>query len=1313
MDQSQNSHPTAQARHQRPVPQAVPHEIGNRWAVIVGISTYQDERLKLKFAHRDAEELAQLIQTASAGGFEAERVKLLRNHEATTREVTHALRRFLAQPVEDDLVLIFFACHGAPDPYRPDVLYLLTYDTDYDDIATTALPMDEIDRTLRSYIRAKHVVVIADTCHSAAIGSVPGGRDGLNSAEITNRYLEEMSKTKPGVALLTSARRNELAFEGEQWGGGHGVFTHFLLQGMRGHAEGYKRAKDGIVRIDELFDFVRDHVSAATNTNQNPHFALGSDNRLPMAITGGLDAQEHYQLGCQLYELGWLIDDAGRFQSAARQFEEAIRLAKAAGPEFPQAELELGKSLVASKQYGRAIRVLDALSNREAEKCPPEAKLYLGIAHSRLGAHDAAIHALQKFVATAHPQDDNVAWVGEYIRFAQQGRTGNNYALLIGIDEYASSRLPRLRGPGNDVMAIRRLLTEKYSFAESDIITLTDRNATRQAIIDTLQEFEAKSQPQDTLIIHYSGLGPTSNEQGKGYVLFPHDLVNEQDQMENGIDFQTLHELLENIAARQKVLIIDTNANTRFVELARHQKGYTVVFAAAPGQEANEIPRSTNSDYIIGLLTYVLCQQLAERTSSLSKASALERAINRQFAELGYERQTALIVGNPHPFLLTHHQSPVDTFEFAQRRHYATFTAQDLIDTYTHFIDQSPFPFPQAQYSFGRAFMEKGNDELAVRALRTALEQRAGDFPEALLALGIAHTSAGRLTEAFSDLRTLLNQLENKAHLTSGERRLLNHTQSLTTAPEQIRRHALLVAVDHYQNPAAMPLTNAVSDARAIKALLVAKFAFQPEDITVLVDQAATNKAIRQAFTELVAKSLHEPALFYFAGYSAGDKTGSPTLAGVDGLNSNMVDIPLSELVKLAPHDKANLVTILDVAWSELVALQSAGTRDLAVPVDEARQQPVGAVSLYSWLLGAYRRAGALIIRSGISRKVHELKGSDKRGLLTKLLVHSLQALSPVEWTYAQWVAACESDYGFAPALLAADLEQPLLSIRPLQGKLLALFAEYEQSPATQVITLLPRLLEKRYDLYPEGHLNLGVAYAVKREFDKSIASLEKAIDQSAGYQRAEAHYHLGRVLFESQRQLGRAVTELELAIEQEPENAQAYFYRGQAILALVERETLVEAEKMLRTYLKMGAPLGEEERVLQFLAERKPESQRKAALQEGLRLAESGEVEQSIAAFEKAIQLGEPEAQFHLGKLLFDKGDFLGALGAMGHAIATNPSNGAALYYFGQALRQLIDGQLAEEALKNYLDQGAPLGHEEEIRHFLRSKNYQASPTR
>ena len=254
---------------------------------------------------------------------------------------------------KDDLVLIFFACHGAPDPYRPDVLYLLTYDTDYDDIATTALPMDEIDRTLRSYIRAKHVVVIADTCHSAAIGSVPGGRDGLNSAEITNRYLEEMSKTKPGVALLTSARRNELAFEGEQWGGGHGVFTHFLLQGMRGHAEGYKRAKDGIVRIDELFDFVRDHVSAATNTNQNPHFALGSDNRLPMAITGGLDAQEHYQLGCQLYELGWLIDDAGRFQSAARQFEEAIRLAKAAGPEFPQAELELGKSLVASKQYGR------------------------------------------------------------------------------------------------------------------------------------------------------------------------------------------------------------------------------------------------------------------------------------------------------------------------------------------------------------------------------------------------------------------------------------------------------------------------------------------------------------------------------------------------------------------------------------------------------------------------------------------------------------------------------------------------------------------------------------------------------------------------------------------------------------------------------------------------------------------------------------------------------------------------------------------------------------------------------------------------
>jgi len=101
-------------------------------AVIVGISEHKNKELNkgVQYAKADAEELYKLIQTASGGAFEAERILKLVNEEATTARIIDALRNFLQKPAEDDLVLLYFACHGAPDPRRPQVIYLLTHDTD-------------------------------------------------------------------------------------------------------------------------------------------------------------------------------------------------------------------------------------------------------------------------------------------------------------------------------------------------------------------------------------------------------------------------------------------------------------------------------------------------------------------------------------------------------------------------------------------------------------------------------------------------------------------------------------------------------------------------------------------------------------------------------------------------------------------------------------------------------------------------------------------------------------------------------------------------------------------------------------------------------------------------------------------------------------------------------------------------------------------------------------------------------------------------------------------------------------------------------
>jgi uncharacterized caspase-like protein len=147
----------------------------DRWAVIVGISRYKHSQLNLKYADRDAEALYNVLVTPSGGGFKQEHICKLTNEDATTGNITRALRSFLKKPAREDLVLIYFACHGAPDFDRPGNVYLLGYDTAPDDIAGTALPMREIDSSLKENLHAEKVIVLVDACHSTAIGGASVG----------------------------------------------------------------------------------------------------------------------------------------------------------------------------------------------------------------------------------------------------------------------------------------------------------------------------------------------------------------------------------------------------------------------------------------------------------------------------------------------------------------------------------------------------------------------------------------------------------------------------------------------------------------------------------------------------------------------------------------------------------------------------------------------------------------------------------------------------------------------------------------------------------------------------------------------------------------------------------------------------------------------------------------------------------------------------------------------------------------------------------------------------------------------------------
>ena len=250
--------------------QAVSPKVG-RWAVVIGISDYKydtrwDRRKgipDLQFADRDAKAFAEFLMSPQGAAFQPDHVLLLTNKKATVNEVRNAIGGFLAKSLEDDLVIIFYAGHGVPDPENPENLYLACYDTVPGKYYGTAFPMWGIDDALRRTIHSKRVFVFADACHSAGVG----GARGKSASKKFNEYMDRLAGSKEGVTKITASRADELSLEKDYLGGGHGVFTYYLLEALRGGADDNN---DGFVTMVEAYDYLYDKVRSETRHSQKP-----------------------------------------------------------------------------------------------------------------------------------------------------------------------------------------------------------------------------------------------------------------------------------------------------------------------------------------------------------------------------------------------------------------------------------------------------------------------------------------------------------------------------------------------------------------------------------------------------------------------------------------------------------------------------------------------------------------------------------------------------------------------------------------------------------------------------------------------------------------------------------------------------------------------------------------------------------------------------------------------------------------------------------------------------------------------------------
>jgi len=242
----------------------------NTYAVVVGISDYQDKDIPdLRFADKDAEAFANFLRSPAGGSLDGDHLQVLTNTQATAGRIAEALDALIEKAKKDDQVIIYFSGHGDVEGKKlTQPGFLLCWDAPsrvYMGGGTYSLSfLQEVVSTLSVQNQTK-VVVITDACHAGKLAGSQIGGAQLTTANLAKQYANEVK--------ILSCQPNEFSLEGPQWGGGRGVFSYHLVDGLFGLAD---RNNDGQITLGEIDRYLEDKVTGEAAPQSQVPILLGN-----------------------------------------------------------------------------------------------------------------------------------------------------------------------------------------------------------------------------------------------------------------------------------------------------------------------------------------------------------------------------------------------------------------------------------------------------------------------------------------------------------------------------------------------------------------------------------------------------------------------------------------------------------------------------------------------------------------------------------------------------------------------------------------------------------------------------------------------------------------------------------------------------------------------------------------------------------------------------------------------------------------------------------------------------------------------------
>ena len=235
-----------------------------RWGIIIGVNTYDDPNVNsLRYASADASAIYEVLTHPQTGGFKKEQLHLLTSDSGnppTRNNILESLALLNRMIRTGDTVVFHFSGHGLT---QNGINYLLPADTRVNIPTETTIPLSKVYAAIQN---ARQQIIFLDACHSGQ------RRDkGTTSGAMSFAFAEAVFSEAEGRVTLASCNINESSFEDDKLG--HGVFTYYLLEALRGKADALA---DKRVTTSEANRYVVEKVKAwafANRKRQNPRIS--------------------------------------------------------------------------------------------------------------------------------------------------------------------------------------------------------------------------------------------------------------------------------------------------------------------------------------------------------------------------------------------------------------------------------------------------------------------------------------------------------------------------------------------------------------------------------------------------------------------------------------------------------------------------------------------------------------------------------------------------------------------------------------------------------------------------------------------------------------------------------------------------------------------------------------------------------------------------------------------------------------------------------------------------------------------------------